>query len=84
MFSPPCFAAIGAMNAEMKSKKWLFAGLGLQLFFGFTTGFLVYQIGTLFTLHKLGGGFLSGLSVITVTVLVIAVVSNKRREKCGI
>ena len=84
LFSPPCFAAIGAMNAEMKSKKWLFAGLGLQLFFGFTTGFLAYQIGTLFTLHKLGGGFLSGLSVITVTVLVIAVVSNKRREKCGI
>lgn len=84
LFSPPCFAAIGAMNAEMKSKKWLFAGLGLQLFFGFTTGFLAYQTGTLFTLHKLGGGFLSGLSVIIVTPLVIAVVSNKRREKCGI
>lgn len=84
LFSPPCFAAIGAMNAEMKSKKWLFAGLGLQLFFGFTTGFLAFQIGTLITLHKFGSGFLCGLLVIIVTPLVIAVVSNKRREKCGI
>lgn len=84
LFSPPCFAAIGAMNAEMKSKKWLFAGLGLQLFFGFTAGFLAFQIGTLITLHKFGSGFLCGLLAICVTVLVIAIVCNKRREKCRI
>jgi ferrous iron transport protein B len=42
LFSPPCFAAIGAMNAELKSKKWLFAGIGMQLGVGYTLGFLVY------------------------------------------
>ena len=49
LFSPPCFAAIGAMNAELKSKRWLLAGVGLQLGVGYSVGFLVYFFGTLFT-----------------------------------
>ena len=49
LFTPPCFAAIGAMNAEIKSKKWLFAGIGLQFGVGYSVGFLVYFFGTLFT-----------------------------------
>ncbi len=49
LFSPPCFAAIGAMNAEMNSKKWLFAGVGLQLGMGYTIAFSVYFFGSLFT-----------------------------------
>ncbi len=49
LFTPPCFAAIGAMNAEMKSAKWLWGGIGLQLGVGFTVGYLVYTIGTLIT-----------------------------------
>lgn len=49
LFSPPCFAAIGAMNSELKSKKWLFAGIGLQLGVGYTVGFLTYFLGALFT-----------------------------------
>ena len=47
LYTPPCFAALGAMNSEMQSGKWLFAGICLQLATGFTVGFLVYQIGTL-------------------------------------
>ncbi len=46
LFSPPCFAAIGAMNSEMKSPKWLLAGIGLQLGVGYTIGYLVYTLGT--------------------------------------
>ncbi len=53
LFSPPCFAAIGAMNSEMKSKKWLFAGIGLQFAVGYSLGFLVNFFGTIFT----GGSF---------------------------
>ena len=53
LFTPPCFAAIGAMNSEIKSKKWLFAGIGLQFSVGYTIGFLVFFFGTLFT----GGSF---------------------------
>ncbi|MBQ4066569.1 MAG: ferrous iron transport protein B [Clostridia bacterium] len=49
LFSPPCFAAIGAMNSEMKSAKWLWGGIGLQLAVGYTIAYLVYTIGTLIT-----------------------------------
>ena len=49
LFTPPCFAAIGAMNAEIKSKKWLFAGIGLQLAVGYNVAFLVYFFGSIFT-----------------------------------
>ena len=27
LYTPPCFAALGAMNSEMKSGKWLFGGI---------------------------------------------------------
>ena len=49
LFTPPCFAAIGAMRAELKSSRWLLGGIGLQLGVGFTVGYLVYTIGTLIT-----------------------------------
>ncbi len=49
LFVPPCFAAIGAMSAEMKSAKWLWGGIGLQLGVGYTVGYLVYTVGTLIT-----------------------------------
>ncbi len=49
LYSPPCFAAIGAMNAEMKSAKWLWGGIGLQLSVGYTVSYLLYTIGTLIT-----------------------------------
>lgn len=70
LYTPPCFAAIGAMNSEMKSAKWLWAGIGLQLGTGYTVGFLVYQIGTLITTGSLGAGFVPGL----VAVLLFAAV----------
>ena len=70
LYTPPCFAALGAMNSEMQSGKWLFAGICLQLATGFTVGFLVYQIGTLITTGSLGAGFVGGL----ITVLVFAAV----------
>ena len=49
LYTPPCFAAIGAMNSEMKSKKWIWGGIGLQMGTGYTVGHLVYTIGTLIT-----------------------------------
>jgi len=71
LFTPPCFAAMGAMNSEIKQKKWLWGGIGLQLCVGYTLGFLVYQIGTLITTGALGKGFLGGLIVVAVIVAVI-------------
>ena len=56
LYTPPCFAALGAMNSEMKSGKWLFGGICLQLGTGYTVAFLVYQIGTLITTGAFGIG----------------------------
>ena len=61
LFTPPCFAAMGAMNAEIKKKRWLWGGLALQLAVGYTLGFLVYQAGTLLTTGAFGPGFAGGL-----------------------
>ncbi|MBQ2285361.1 MAG: ferrous iron transporter B [Clostridia bacterium] len=71
LFTPPCFAAIGAMNAELKSKKWLLGGIGLQLFTGYTVAFLVYQIGTLITTGAFGNAFVQGLVAIGIMVAII-------------
>ena len=71
LYTPPCFAALGAMNSEMQSGKWLFAGICLQLATGFTVGFLVYQIGTLITTGNLGAGFVGGLIPVLVFAAVI-------------
>ena len=71
LYTPPCFAAIGAMNAEMKSAKWLWGGIALQLGVGFTVGFLVYQIGTLITTGSMGAGFLGGLIAVIAMVLIV-------------
>ncbi len=71
LFTPPCFAAIGAMNAEMKSAKWLWGGIALQLGVGFTVGCLVFQFGTLFTTGSVGAGFVPGMIAIAVFVLIL-------------
>ncbi len=49
LFTPPCFAAIGAMNAELKSKKWLLCGVAFQFGVGYSISFLVAFFGNLFT-----------------------------------
>ncbi len=77
LYTPPCFAALGAMNSEMKSGKWLFGGICLQLATGYTVAFLVYQIGTLATTGTLGTAFVPGL----IAVLAFAVVILWRIRK---
>ncbi|MBB6482522.1 ferrous iron transporter B [Spirochaeta isovalerica] len=64
LFTPPCFAAIGAMNSEMNSRKWLWAGIGFQFSMGYSLSFLTYQIGTLITTGAVGTGFLPGLAFV--------------------
>ncbi|MBQ8633564.1 MAG: ferrous iron transporter B, partial [Lachnospiraceae bacterium] len=68
LYTPPCFAALGAMNSEMQSKKWLWGGIALQLGTGYTVAFLVYQIGTLVTTGSLGAGFIPGLIAVIAMV----------------
>ena len=82
LFTPPCFAAIGAMNAEMKSKKWLFGGIGLQFGIGYTVAYLVYTLGTLIvapeTLNIVG--VIAGIVVVLDFALAIALLSLKNSK----
>ena len=83
LFSPPCFAAMGAMNAEIKDKKWLWGGIGLQLSVGYTLGFTVYQIGTLITTGKFGAGFFGGLvaaAAIAAIIVWLCVRGSRNRQ----
>lgn len=82
LYTPPCFAAIGAMNAEMKSKKWLWGGIGLQLGVGYTVAYLVYTIGTLITepasLNIVAA--IAGLVIIAVMVAIVAGLINRTNK----
>ncbi len=83
LFSPPCFAAIGAMNSEMKSAKWLWGGIGLQLGVGYTLSYLVYTIGTLITepsALKAGAAVLGLLIVLAIVSFVMYLISNTNKK----
>ena len=81
LFTPPCFAAIGAMNSEMKSAKWLWGGIALQVGVGFTAGYLVYQIGTLITTNTFGKGFIPGLIAVAVMSGIVVYLCIKADRK---
>ena len=85
LFTPPCFAAMGAMNSEIKQKKWLWGGIGLQLCVGYTIGYLVYTIGTLIMAPAtvsigaaVGGGI---FVVIFAAVLIYLCVNSDKKVK---
>ena len=73
LYTPPCFAAIGAMNSEMKSGKWLWGGIGLQLSVGYTIAYFVYTIGTLITAPASlnVGAAIAGLAAVAVMAGII-------------
>ena len=68
LFTPPCFAAIGAMNAELESKKWLYGAIGFQLGMGYTLAYFIYQIGTLITTGQFGSGLILGFLIVLVYI----------------
>ena len=83
LFTPPCFAALGAMNAEIKSKKWLWAGIGLQFAVGYTVGFLVFFFGTLFTGGSFGATWMPVVGweiVLIIAATFTALIIKKNKE----
>ncbi|MBQ9929036.1 MAG: ferrous iron transporter B [Lachnospiraceae bacterium] len=80
LFTPPCFAAMGAMNSEIQDKKWLFGGIALQFATGYVVAYLVYQVGTLITAGTFGAGFVAGL-IAVVAIVAIIVYLIKKSEK---
>ena len=81
LFTPPCFAALGAMNSEMQDKKWFWGGVALQFATGYTVAFLVYQIGTLLTTGAIGAGFFPGLFAVAVIVVIVIYLIRKEEKK---
>lgn len=82
LFTPPCFAALGAMNSEMQDKKWFWGGIALQFATGYTVAFLVYQVGTLITTGSVGAGFVPGfLAVLTFTGVILYLIHRKNGIK---
>lgn len=80
LYTPPCFAALGAMNAELADKKWFWGGVALQLATGYTIAFFVYQIGTLITTGAVGTGFLPGLIVVAAIVAIVVYLMQKAKK----
>lgn len=83
LFTPPCFAAIGAMNAEMEHKKWLWSAIAFQLSTGYVVAFITYQFGTLLTTGVLGSGFIPGLLVVATIVGYIVYLVKKGEQKAA-
>lgn len=81
LFTPPCFAAIGAMNSEMEDKKWLFSGIAFQFGMGYSVAFITYQVGTLITTGSLGTGFIPGLIVVAALISYVVYLMKKGDEK---
>ena len=65
---------------QMRSSKWLWAGIGLQFGTGYTVGFLVYQFGTLVTTGTLGAGFIPGFIAVILFVIVIIYLCIKSNQ----
>ncbi len=84
LYSPPCFAAIGAMNSEMKSKKWLWGGIGLQFAVGYVVGYFVYTVGTIAMGGSLDMGVAAaGLAVVVIIAAFVAglIISTRKKLK---
>ena len=80
LFTPPCFAALGAMRAELNDRKWFWGGVALQFATGFTVSFLVFQVGTLITTGAVGNGFVPGLIAVALFAAVIAGLIRKAEK----
>ncbi|MBQ8727968.1 MAG: ferrous iron transporter B [Oscillospiraceae bacterium] len=86
LYTPPCFAAIGAMNSEMKSAKWLWGGIGLQLATGYTVSYLIYTIGSLIVGDPLNvkaavAGLIAVLVMAGIIGVIIANTNRKLKEE---
>ena len=81
LYTPPCFAALGAMNSEIGDRKWFWGGVALQFATGFVVSYLVYQIGTLITTGAFGAGFIPGLMV-TAGIVAYVVYLIRKADRC--
>jgi ferrous iron transport protein B len=85
LFTPPCFAAMGAMRSEIKEKKWFWGGIGMQLGVGYSIAFLVFFFGTLFTTANFGSIWMPVVGWIVtlgfIGILIFLIIKKQRQFK---
>ncbi|MBQ6692482.1 MAG: ferrous iron transporter B, partial [Clostridia bacterium] len=79
LFTPPCFAALGAMNSEIKDRKWFWGGIGLQFATGYVIAYLVYTVGTLITAPA-SLNIVAAVIGLAVVVAIAAVIAGMIRK----
>ena len=80
LFTPPCFAAIGAMRVELGSRKLTFLAVLFQLAVGYVIAMIIYQVGTLIFYQKLGEGFIVSIIIILMIMIAFITVKIKRNQ----
>ena len=71
------------MNAEMKSSKWLWGGIGLQLGVGYSVGYLAYTVGTLLTkpsLLSIPAAIVGGIIVVAFAGVICGLIHNTNKK----
>ena len=70
------------MNAEMKSAKWLWGGIGLQLAVGYTIAYLVYTVGTIVVGGTLNvvAAIVGAIAVVAMIAIVVAIIFNTNKK----
>ena len=83
LFTPPCFAAIGAMRSEMGSGKWLRNSVLLQISVGYIVAMVFNQVGTIIMYGKMADGFVASVVILIVAIgfIVSKIKSNKTSDK---
>lgn len=85
LFTPPCFAAIGAMNSEIKSKKWLWGGIGFQFGMGYSIAFLVAFFGNIFTKSNFGSIWMPilgwAITILFAGILTFLIIKREKEDK---
>jgi ferrous iron transport protein B len=80
LFTPPCFAAIGAMNSEMGSKKWLFRGIGFQLGVGYILAMIISQVGSLVLYGEAAQGLVPAIAILILTIVGLFTIIKKNNS----
>lgn len=84
LFTPPCFAAIGAMNSELGSKKWTAFAVILQFAIGYFIAIIIYQVGTLIFYGETGVGFLPSIFIISAFIGIFIYMKNLASKGKGL